>query len=552
MSLSAGFIAESAKRFRGEALRARLYARLDTGAGSDQLVELTAGERVIALSPARRERERRPGVMQAQQWSARITNKTGKFTRWGPAWLTTEDTVIGKWVALQLGYPGAAEWETFAQGRIRGFRTHSDGSATIRVADVLLEMVNRTLPRPLVMDERAGWVSPLTELKVASGSGSYNSPGNVTVVLGGGMATPAWERFVVRFASPTTVDIIKEDGSTQAGGPYAIAANIPVTTIQIIPFGQVAQIAPGGWTGTFSAGDEFVFYTSQQSSLALDPATALRALIQWAWSDVKSGVSNMQIPDVMNGGYQDLFYDGAGWPTTGAWADLKAAFPTTVVRGYFERNRPFADPIQGLLRIMNASLWPARTGQIGVWWVEPQLVGDTVKQLTGDPDDEPTVLEAERVEEDTEVEQRLIYTYRSLNFTAGQDGVEPPVISTATADVSTGDFTEPQGDNIDLLWACTAVDVEAAANRHLNRFAEPMVSYRVLGSLTNAVENDLSDAVAVTEPQLNELLRKIQLTSISVDLAQQEVELRGQDDPVVTQQYWILGTSELGTDTRIF
>lgn len=552
MSVSAGFIAESAKRFGGEAIRARIFGRLDTDAGSDQLVELTEDERVVALSPARRERERRPGVMQAQQWSARITDNTRKFTRHGPAWLTTEESLINKWVALQLGFRGANEWETFAQGRIRGFRTNSDGTATIRVADVLLEMVNRTLPRPLVIDERAGWCSSIEALKTADGSGSYNSPGNVTVVLGGGMASPAWERFVLRFASPTTVDVIKEDGSTQAGGPYAIAGNIPVTTIQIIPFGQVAQVAPAGWTGTFSIGDEFVFYTSPKQSAALTPPQLLRALLQWAWSDVRLGVSNMNIVDVMNGGTQSLFYDYGGWPSTGAWADLDAAFSGAKVRGYLERQRPFSDGIQGLLRIMNASIWPARTGQIGVWWVAPQLVGATTKELTGDPDDEPTVLEAERAEDDIDATQRVIYKYRSLNFAAGQDGVDPPVIPESTADASASDFTEPQSDTIDLLWACSDVDVDAAASRHLNRFSSPMVTYRVLGSLTNAVENDLSDAVAVTEPQLSELLRKIQLVSVSVDLELQQVELRGQHDPVVTQEYWILGTSVLGTDTRIF
>lgn len=554
MALAQAFIDEANDRF-GEALEARIHIRADTSGGSDQLIELTANEKVVTLSPVSREREREPGVILADQWGAKITNGTGKFHRSGPNWLTTEETIIGKHAVLELGFPDAGHWEVFGQGKIRGFRTHVDGTASIRVSSVLEDILNRRLPRPLLQDHRqVGWASPVEPVKVADGNGSYNSVGNVSIVLGTGMAQAPWEKFLFRFVSPTTFNIVYEDGTTQAGGPFSTGANVAVKSNRQLPFGQTAQINAAGWTGTFAAGDEFVFYTGAGDApppVEVTPSQMLRALLSWAWGDLNGGANNT-IPDVLNGGTQLLLFDYDTWPTSGAWADLDTQFTNVIVRGFFERGRAYGDLIQGLLRIMNASLWPARTGQIGVWWVEPNLVGQTTKVVTGDPAaDDPSILEAERIEDDSFTAQRVLYTYRGLNFTV-TDGVTP-VLDEAIADVTaTGTFVEVQEDAVDLEWAATSIDVEAAANRHLNRFTLPMPTYRVHGTLTNLLEHDLSDAVDVVEPGLSELGRKIQLTQVTVSRDEQTVEIIGQDDPIVTQEYWLLGTSVLGTDTIPF
>lgn len=544
MSLAPGWI-ETADDPWGEALKARLWIRADTAAGADQLIELTALENVVDLDPLSRRREREPGVVQGQTWSIRLTNDRGTFNPRSADYFTTQAEVEGEWVALTLEFPVASQSGLFAQGRVERIEANSDGSATIFVDHVMVsEIIEWTLPRPLVFDERDAWASPVYTVKIADGSDEYDNTTGKPLQLNAGVTS--WETFRIVFATSTTFNVVRQDGTNQSGGPFSIAANRDITSIYSIG-AAVVRIYAAGWSGTYNTGDEFVVHTSPQiaSNLA-NPVEALRACIDMARTQGEYTFGTpTTIPDVIGGGTMSIYDD-----SDGAWTDAITLFSTVTVRGYFAKGTRVIDMIQALLRFMNASLFPSRSGQVGIWVVNPRQVGSQSVVVTGDPAaPNRSILNARRYKDRTVWATRVAYKYRSLGFTAGQDGVDTEgaqpgsgtpgkfVIREATVDVSDPSAARLVGDEIDLLWALDEIQVESAANKHLNRFKQPNDAFVVDGTLTSIAHLDLHDVLSITEPELDEVLSPIQALEVVVDPLRNQASVVGQYDPVVFGTY---------------
>lgn len=555
MALSAGWKTVANDPF-GEGITVRAYVRVDTAAGSDQLVELTATEKVISCEPIRRARERSPGVVQGQQWSLRLTNNLGTFTPGSAAYFTTQSVIEGEWIELQFSFEYAGVAETFASGPIEKAYLESDGSFTIFVESVMVADVMRwVLPRPLVYDERGDWSSPV--YTVQAGQDEYDNTLGKTLSLNG---LASWETFRISFVTTTSFHVTRENGTNQAGGPFPIGSNLDITSLYILQL-PVVRIFASGWAGTYVTGDEFVVYTCPQvSSAYTNPLEGVRSIIDVSRQASPVFGSPTTVPAVIAGGTVSLYDDSAG-----AWTAALAQFSSVVVRGAWPKGTRGIDLIQGLLRLMNASIFPTRSGQIGISLIEPQGVGTSDVQVTGDPNAaDASVLRARRYKDRDGWIARVIYKYRNLNFPTGQDGIDPednqpgsgtPTkfnLAEAIVDNSTSVTDLYLQEEIDLLWAIKATEVDAAASKYLNQRKQPNDTWEIDGTLTNLAVLDLNDALSLTEKTIGAQSAKALVREIDVDPLANETRVVAYHDPVVFANYARVGVSVVGGSDFVF
>lgn len=536
----------------GEGLEVRLSAR----DGSNNLVRLTDLEDVIEVSELRRERERIPGVVQGQTWQIRLTNLRGTFNRNSPNYWTSEgyDDVIGKWVVLELGFSSVPIWEEFATGQIEDIKASLDGSAVILLEDIFVASIHDwKLTRPLLWDNRDAWASPVYSEEISSASSEYDNAAGVGQPLNLNAGVTSWETFEIEFVSTTTFEVWKENGTKQTGGPFPISSNLDITSIYSLAAATV-RIFANGWSGTYATGDRFVVYTSHQATTE-NPITVIERLIELCLNDGQGTFPIATVPDVLNGGTRDWRFDGSNWTAlTGTFG------PLVQVRGFFPKGTRVIDMIQGLLRLTNTSLWTERTGQIAIYSITADGVGDTAGRISGDPDRDPVLMEGERSTDRRFRTNEVLYAYRVLNFTAGQDGRDlegtqptssnPPeklaisrVVLSRKDGSATGRLTK---EEVDLLWAAKATAVDSAASKHLTRFTEPMPTYTLHGSISNIATREISDAVSVTEFALDEVDSKFQIVELAIDPISNEATAVVVDDPIVSQNYAIVGVSVVG------
>ncbi len=540
MSFSSAFKAV-ADDPNGEALAVRVYLRADTDGGSDQLITLTDLEEAIEVSDVKRYREREFGVVQGQQWEVRLANVYDTFNPDADDWPTTESSILLKWIALEIGFPIADEWETVAQGRIHRQRVGTDGSALLQAGDPIMDILAYEWPRDAVFDERDAWVSPVRDVLKSATSKSYlHTTG--PAVIASPISNVHNETFRLVFASPTTYNIVYEDGTSQAGGPFSIAtATVDITSNQSAA--AVVRIYTADWdqnTGAYATGDEFVLYTSKQyTSATLQPVALIQEMITQAGRNKSY--------NVISGASQDVWYDSSHWTT------VDTAFNTTKCRGYWPKGSNLMEMIQGLLKVMNATIYPSYDGRIAIWHLEAGGVGDTTQEITGDPDaEEIQIAEAERLSDHEDVVNSTAWTYGHLDFTAGADGTEPSIeeLVMSKDDLDSTTFVDPvtaepvvRHKDHALGWAISAATVDSATNLYLNRFKVDVPVYRIRGTLARIATSDITDAVSVTEPFLAVASKKIQVAQIGIRILENVGELVGWIDPVVNADYAIVGTS---------
>ena len=340
----------------GEALAVRAYLRADTSGGSDQLITLTGLEEILSVSEVKRYREREFGIVQGQQWEMQLANVYDTFNPSSDAWPTTETSILLKWVAMQFGFPIADEWETVAQGRIHRSSVSTDGTATIQAGDPIMDLLAYSWPREAVFDERDAWVSPVKAVSKAATSKDFLAATGPAIDASFTVADVHNETFRLVFASPTTYNVTYEDGTNQSGGPY----NIATATVDIVSnqsAGAVVRIYTADWDATGSAyasGDEFVLHTSKKyGSAVMQPVQMIQELISQAGRALSY--------DVVSGAPQSVYADSANWTA------VASDFSTTICRGYWAKGSNLMEMIQGILKAMNATIYPSTDGRIAIW-----------------------------------------------------------------------------------------------------------------------------------------------------------------------------------------
>lgn len=527
----------------GEALAVRAYLRADTSGGSDQLITLTGLEEILAVSEVKRYREREFGIVQGQQWEMQLANVYDTFNPNADEWPTTEASILLKWVAMQFGFPIADEWETVAQGRIHRSNVGTDGIATIQAGDPIMDLLAYSWPRDAVFDERDAWVSPVKAVAKAATSKDFLGSGGGPAVIASPITDVHNETFRLVFSTPTAYNVVYEDGTSQSGGPY----NIATATVDIVSnqsAGAVVRIYTADWDatgGAYASGDEFVLYTSKDyASGTLRPVELIMELIAQAGRDYSY--------NVIAGTSQSAFDDLANW------AAVAADFSTTTCRGYWPKGSNLMEMTQGLLKAMNATIYPSTSGQIAIWALAPDAVGDTTVEISGEPDaDIISIASARRLSDHEEIVNSTAWTYGHLDFTQGDDGNVPTIqeLVMAKNDFAATTFVDPvtaevvvRHKDVSIGWAIDSVTVDAASNRYLNRFKTDVPIYVVGGSLAKILSSEITDAVTITEPFLAEASRKIQVAQIGVRALDNVAELAGWLDPVLTANYAKVGTSD--------
>ncbi len=534
----------------GEALAVRAYLRADTSGGSDQLIILSGLEEVLAVSDVKRYREREFGISQGQQWEIRLANVLDTFNPRSTAWLTTEDSILLKWVALEIGFPIADEWETVAQGRIHRISAKTDGTVTIQAGDPIMDLLSFAWPREAVFDDRDAWVSPVSVVQKAAASSLFLSGGTGPTIVASPIGDVHNETFRLVFAAPTTYNIVYEDGTSQASGPFAI--NASRTIISNESSGNVVTITSNNWDqggSAYATGDEFVLYTSKKYAAAdLQPVALIQELISQA--GMATGY------DVIAGASRTIYDESAHWD------DVDTVFDTTTCRGYRAKGSNLMDMIQGLLRAMNATIYPSASGQIAIWHLAPDGVGVTTAEISGDPDaDVVSIVAAERLSDHGDLVNSTIWTYGDLNFTTGDDGAIPTIqgLEMPKDDFAATPFVDPitaavvvRHKDVAIGWAIDSVTIDAASNRYLNRYKTDVPVFRIAGTIAKIFTNEITDAVSISEPFLAEVDRKIQVAQIACRPLENTADLVGWLDPVLAENYARVGTALVDGSDLVF
>jgi len=530
----------------GEAMMARLKMRLDTDGGSGQLVTVTNLDGLLDVSPLDRRRERKWGVVQAQTWQVRLDHQNSSWNPNSEAYLTTQDTPVEAWGCLEIGFPAADKWEVGAQGKLQTAEVDTRSEVTLEFADPLLDVIAYELPRDLSLDAGA-WVSPVYTTSKAAGSSEYDNTNGTLAVIAADDALVAWETFVLEFKSATTFDVVYEDGTTQSGGPFNINANLNVKSLHNSQ--NVVQVMTAGWDqtgGAYSTGDTFTFYTSPKVAASdLNPVGILIQLL------TGGGYADFQSYNVLSGASQDVLYD-----LSGQWLTQKSALSSVLCKGLFPKGTRLVDMVQGILRAIGGSIYPTPTGQLALWVVGPAEAGSGKAVVTGDPDhDDPSILYAKRTEERAGCASRIIYNYL-LAESAQQtvDGEIDSPFAEATMDAADSDapFDPEVVKVVDIPWAISSAHMESQANIFLSRFSVPRPKFEVHGTLTNALDADITDLVALVEPALDEAGVTCQVTRQTVDLMTNTVTFRCWEDPNVSSTYAKVDTSLVDSADKVW
>lgn len=528
---SAAFIAEANDPW-GEALHAKVSVRVDTGAGSDQLVELTALEGLISVSPIVRKREREFGVVEGQTWTVKLAHEFLSFNPRSSTWLTTETSLLFKWAVLELGFPEIDGWDTFAQGRVERWEVSTDGTVTLEIHEPIMDVLKLKLDRDIYW-QGTGWVSDMKTVATSESSSSFTqdsgeTPTPVTDYLrlvGGNEASLINGRYKIVFQTATTFDIehLDEPGSTQTGLSIATAINYVTRGAT-----NVVAIDKLGWDQTanaYAAGDEFVFYTSKAYADAdRNPVAVIEELLNLPSSVVSY--------DVLAGATQDIRYDSAHWAT------VEARFSGVKVGGLWEKNSDVMEMIQGILAGINSSLFPSKTGQVGLHHFHPDDIGSPDAEITGNPDS-PTasVLSARRIQKQESAKNRVVFDYKRLGTGAA---------ATAESIDSSSPWDLDLPDEYSTAWEFTAATIENTANQILIRRKADVFQYHVRGTLRELLTHDIAEMILLTEGELDEAQLPLQIVEIAVDPMRDVCEMIAWTDEFIAAEFFRWDVSLVG------
>ena len=511
MAFSSAFIAEASDP-KGEALQVKLYVRLNDGTGGapDTLVTLTTDQSVLSLNPISRRREMQFGVIQGQSWMVRVTNIDQALLSYDFA---------GCWAAIYGGFPVADEWDIFAQGKINKFIASTDGTVSLEIHDTVMDVLNFVLPRD-VNFQSTGWVSGIKNVSKASGSGSYDADQALTLNSPGSADD---ETFVIEFTGSTAFKIILEDGDeTQTGNT---SADCDVDNVEGDP--NIVTIPSDGWTGTFSSGDQFEFYTAAArttgTAAELSPVSMVAHLIE-----VFAGVETY---DVLNGAYYTRpLYDIA------QWYQLSVDHDNKPISGEWTKGSRLSRPIQDALKLVHGSIFPTRTGQVGIWVPGEESTDPVI--LNGNPGGDVDILNMSYLDDNALAVNEVVWEYldpdgNSATYTAVDDDSE--LLDARTISISTG-------------WRCPGTVAKDAADKYLIRFASPPRVFTAKTTLTGVLV-DLAGGVVFRDAQLSILAEFADAMEVVSDLVNNAAVVTAYTDKLSKANYFILNSSLLdGTD----
>ena len=517
------FIALADQAFGGDPLAINLYIRDNDGVdgipGTLLFPTFPAvggsfgGETVTEINPITRRREVEFGVVEGNAWMVKVTNNNNWFKDYA---------LYGSWCAIygQLGNYASI----FAQGKIVRARYNTDGTVVLEIHDSIMDALSYTLTRDMRF-QRTGWVSDVSVDNKASGSKLYASSG-LTLT---DPFSPLDETFIMEMTSPTTYKVILEDGDESQTG--LISSDLTISGIISVPF---LTIGTAGWdtvtSGAYSAGDRFVFYTSQQrQAYQLTPIWMIRELLD--------DVMGLTAYDTLNGiQLSDARSDSTNW------ANKSAEFNTVAftMAGTWKRGTSIITMIQDILKIVHGSIYPAPDGRIALWVLD---AGPEISlTLNGNPSAGHVQLAAGAVTEDAStVTSDVVFSYLTL------DDAEDATAS-ASADDADYAWFEPRSVEVSIGWEIQGAAVQSSAEKYIARFKDPLRRFELDTTLAGSV-GEIGKAVLVTDDVMGVSAEQSDIVNMSVDMIGNSAQVQAYVDPVSFADFFTLDVSIYdGTD----
>lgn len=508
---NADFLAECADPF-GEALRPVVLVRLNDGTGGapSTLVDLTASHTVLDCTPIKRSREFEFGVVQGQAWVVSFDNSAMQFR-----------DLVDCYCCIQGEFPTSGEKAVFAQGKIAKVSYSTDNTFSIEVHDAIMDVLSMELQRDMMFQD-TDWAGPLKAWSTSGGAGSWDGDVNVTVNINGLCAD---ERFLVEFTSSTTYKVILESGDETQTGSTASDTNISNKVWQgVVP--GILTIPASGWTGTYQAGDVYVFYTTARRN---DGSTSVLSPIGLV-INIMDTVCGVAVYDVEAGGYYSNWkFDPANWQA------VRSDHDATEVRGFWAAGTRVVQMLQDALKVCHCCIYPASTGQVGLWGMTAS--SSRSSSLNGEPgiDQYVSVLGA-AYEEDIETAiSGVTFEYKTL------DGEDASFVAT-NSDTS---LRQDRTAVVTCGWRVESIPLESAANIYLNRFSSPRRTYYADATLAGAVV-EVGDGITLNEPEIGVTFATTDVVEVTVDLLNNTSQIVAYTDPVLLANYAVVDTDTVG------
>lgn len=493
--------------------------------GPGQLIVVDDEDATLQVNPVKVKREKEFGVVHAQQWQATFSNESLRFAG---------VDLAGAWAALEMGFPAADEWGLVAQGRIVTATTSSELKCTIDVDSPMSEMIERPLQRSVRFDDDDAWSSPVETIVKSDDSSIYD---NDETGAGTEVYSPASVRdrsFEIEFLTATTFKFVRDDGTEDdnGGAGYAISADADIDGVRVLSPGWSSD------SGAYAAGDRFQFFSSKQrtGAHACTPIPLLKELL------TSKDFLALSVFGVREG-YEyttPLYEESTVWGFAALTNHAVQRYRTTSMKGTWEIGTEIIDLVQGILRVINASLYTMPNGQIALWETQPNELNAV--DLNGDPARGPVnILSIRQRDALDEIFNRVRYKYRSLNT---QDQAE---LTDSTTDT---DLTIDRTRTVDLgMWEVDKASLLAAADKLLQRLRRNRRSYTIRTTLIGSVL-DLDEPIAFVDPML-QVVQQSLVRERAWAAMQNEADLVAQLDPVVLANYAVVGDETVPNATTV-
>jgi len=513
---STDFIAEASNPF-GEAMMSRLYIRLNDGASNapSTLVDCDDdGHKVIDSGQVTRRREREYGVVQGQAWQVKLLNKDMELCDYDLA---------GCWACLQAGFEELDEWQTVAQGKISGVTFSTDGTAVIEVHDSVIDLLNYEIPQEYFYDS-TGSVSEVYVVAKDKDSLSFDNDVGITVLLANSLTD---ETYTIEFLSATTYKVILSNGTESA--TQSISSDYT--------YGSPGRltIPASAWdtsTDAYAEGDTFEFFSSaRRYNINRTPIPVIQEIIE--------DFVGVQVYDVITGAYYSTpFYDADAWDLAEDDTSeiINSTDNTYALSGQWRKGTKAITMIQDALKLVNGSIYPTHTGQIGIWLLRPS--GGATVALNGDPDAGPVdVVSASMTDTLDYTHNQVTVEYLSMggeeaSYTAVDD--DPSINEVRAATVTSG-------------WRVRGEVAQSAGNIFLSRFKDARRQYLVNTTLAGMLA-DVALGMSVNEPELGITVETTDVTDITVNLQSNTATIKGHNDPAALANYCRVDIGVVGTD----
>jgi len=467
--------------------------------------ELTDVESITALSPIRRQRERKFGVLQARDWQVQFTNTTQYFK---------DKKLIGGWLELQAGFVDADLWETVGVGQIEDTSATSKATVTINLIDRIRALLDSELERDMYFGD-AGWASNIVAVAVDDSSDDYENDWDGDDedegVLVNKSVNAMNETITIEFTSSTVYKAILEDGTEQTG--------LSISSDELID-GQdasdVYEVKSAGWDGTYATGDTFEFHASEDfPTTYLTPVGIPYYLI--------TDFLNIKWVNVLSGLYENV----VDLADTLTWLTELSVWASDRVMGFRPKGTSVISMIQDCMKLCHGSIITKPNGKLKLY-----LLGESESSIT--LESEPghgnniTLLSSEHIDNLKHTAKKVTFNYKTLSGDDASYSAEADVTDFATAITA---------KTFDIGWRVHAQTIESATNIFLLRFADARRTFNSQATLAGAIV-DLDKAVTIHETMIDSDAYVLsEVGSVELNIMQNRVKIISYLDPVAMSTF---------------